>query len=180
LAYPWHTRCYVAGMPSQITKSVKVIVRHSARRQKTGELAVVLLADHLLASLRAIPLERDSVGPDQPFRSHNSKLQSDARVWAHRIEHIFELAGITEVNTEQRIRKPHVQMFRDSCAVWHLTHGVSLKSVARMLGHASSKTTEAAYLPRVREMQDSHIEEMRKAQGGLNRGKGKIVAMKRG
>jgi integrase len=151
----------------------------SYRRQKSGELAVVPLPERLLVLLRDIPLERDSLGANQPFRSIGNHLQSDARCWAHRVEHLFGLAGITEVQTDQRVRQPHIQMFRDTAAVWCLTHGASLHSVARMLGHASTKTTEKAYLPWVRELQDAHIADIRKAHAGIKAGKGRVVRMKK-
>ena len=152
----------------------------SYRRQKTGELAVVPLPDHLRTLLRDIPLERDSVGANQPFRSRDNELQSDARCWAHRVEHLFELAGITAVQTDQRVRRPHVQMFRDSFAVEYLSRGLLLRSVAKMLGHANTATTEKSYLPWVKELQDSHIADVRRVQSSVKTGKGKVVSMKRG
>src|SRR5438309_2223060 len=47
------------------------------RRQKTGELATVPLPAHVIALLRDIPLERDSVGPTMPFRSTGVLLPND-------------------------------------------------------------------------------------------------------
>jgi integrase len=114
--------------------------------------------------LRDIPLERDSVGPEMPFRSKSSTLTSDTRKWAHRYEALFKLAGIIEVKTDHRLRRPHPYMFRDTFAVWYLTHGASLFTVSRMLGHSKTETTERAYLPWVREMQQHHIDDARKAQ----------------
>jgi integrase len=134
------------------------------RREKTGELAIVPLPEHVRLLLRDIPLERDSVGPEMPFRSHASTLPSDTRKWAHRHETLFKLAGITEVKTDHRVRRPHSYMFRDTFAVWYLTHGVKLHTVSKMLGHSKSETTERAYLPWVREMQQHHIDDARKAQ----------------
>lgn len=54
------------------------------RRHKTKELAIVPLPEHVRTLLRDIPLERDSVGPEMPFRSKTSKLSSDIRKWGHR------------------------------------------------------------------------------------------------
>jgi len=137
------------------------------RRKKTGELAIVPLPDHVRMLLRDIPLERDSVGPEMPFRSKASNLFSDTRKWEHRYEALFRLAGITDVKTDHRIRKPHPYMFRDTFAVWYLTHGAKLHTVSRMLGHAKTVTTEKAYLPWVREMQQHHIDDARKAQQAI-------------
>lgn len=88
------------------------------RRQKTGELAVVPLPEHVRALLQDIPLERDSVASEMPFWSKTSTLSSDTRKWAHRYESLFRLAGITEVKTDHRVRKPHPYMLWDTFAVW--------------------------------------------------------------
>jgi len=133
------------------------------RRQKTGVLATVPLPDHVAALLRSVPLERDSVGQEQPFRQKDVLLQSDTAVWARRLAALFELAGITEARTDHRIRKPHAKMFRDTFAVGHLRNGVPLHSVAKMLGHAKTETTERAYLPWVKELEEAHIAIVRKA-----------------
>jgi integrase len=125
------------------------------RRQKSGELAIIPLPDHVRILLRDVPLERDSVGPEMPFRSRTSTLPSDTRKWAHRYDALFRLAGISEVRTDHRTRKPHPYMFRDAFAVWYLTHGTSIFTVSRMLGHSKTQTTEKAYLPWVKEMQVS-------------------------
>ena len=152
----------------------------SYRRHKTHEFAVVPLPEPLATLLRDIPLERDSLGSNQPFRSRDTMLASDKKMWTSRIERIFELAGITEVQTDLRVRKPHVQMFRDTAAVYALRHGAGIHSVSKMLGHANTQTTEKAYLPFVKELQDSTIADLRKALAGAKKVKGKVVTMKRG
>lgn len=139
------------------------------RRQKTGELAVVPLPEHVKALLQDIPLERDSVGPEMPFRSKSAKLFSDTRKWEHRFESLFSVAGITEVKTDHRFRKPHPYMFRDTFAVWYLTHGARLHTVSKMLGHSNADMTEKAYLPWVRERQQHHIDDARRAQQAIAR-----------
>lgn len=140
------------------------------RRHKTKELAIVPLPAHLQALLRDIPLERDSVGPEHPFRTKDIKLSSDTHKWEVRYERLFELAGITEVRTEQgRLRKPHPHMFRDTFAVWYLSAGTRLRTVSKMMGHAKTETTEKAYLPWVKELHDAHIEDARRVQQSLKK-----------
>ena len=134
------------------------------RRQKTGELATMALPESLVAQLRNVPLERDSVDPSQPFRSKESASNSDARKWQHRLGQLFSLAGIESVRTERgTIRKPHAHMFRDTFAVWNLRHGAKLHTVSKMLGHSKTTTTERAYLPWVKELEEAHIADARKA-----------------
>lgn len=133
-------------------------------RQKTKVLATGVLPSHLVALLRSVPLERDSVGQEQPFRSKNSKLPSDVRCWEHRLAAIFVLAGIKEVrNDVNRLRAPHAKMFRDTCAVSALRHGASLFTVSKMLGHANPTITAKAYLPWVKELETAQIADARKA-----------------
>jgi integrase len=133
------------------------------RRQKTGVLATIPLPERLVVLLRDVPLERDSVGPHQPFRQRDCTVGSDTRTWARRLEALFALAAITEVTTDQRTRTPHAKMLRDTFAVWHLRHGAKLHTVSKMLGHTKTSTTEAAYLPWVKELEEAHIADARKS-----------------
>jgi len=133
------------------------------RRQKTKVLATVPLPEHVQTLLRDIPMERDSIGPGQPFRSKDTKPNSDTRKWQNRLNQLFKLTGITEVRTDHRIRKPHPKMLRDTFAVGHLRLGVPLYSVAKMLGHTKTETTERAYLPWVKELEEAHIAVVRKS-----------------
>jgi integrase len=149
------------------------------RRQKTNELATVPMPANVVALLRNVPLERDSVGPEQPFRSKDVPANSDTRKWQRRVCEVFKLAGITEVRTERGSRKPHPHMLRDTFAVWHLRHGAKLHTVAKMLGHSKTTTTEQSYLPWVKELEQAHIEDARQALAhGAPKG-GKIIKLRR-
>jgi integrase len=150
------------------------------RRQKTGVLATVPLPEHVVALLRNVPIERDSVGPEQPFRSKDTVADSDTRKWQHRLANLFKLAEITEVRTDHRTRTPHAKMLRDTFAVGHLRNGVPLHSVAKMMGHTKTETTERSYLPWVKELDEAHIASVRKALAGAKpkSGKpGKVIRM---
>jgi integrase len=131
------------------------------RRQKTRVLATVKLPDHVIAALRSVPLEAGCT-VERPFRTKNTAQASNVEKWGLRLTQVFQMAGITEVQTDFRVRKPHMSMFRDTAAVWWLRHHVPVHSVAKALGHASVTTTERAYLPWVKELEDSHIEAMDK------------------
>ena len=81
-------------------------------------LATVQLPARVITLLHHVPLERDSVGQDQPFRQKDVKPQSDTATWARRLESLFKLAEIREVKTGiGQTRKPHAKMFRDTFAV---------------------------------------------------------------
>jgi integrase len=136
------------------------------RRHKTETLATVPLPERVIVLLRDVPLAPDSVGPDQPFRTKGIEIiKSDVRRWQRELNRIFEQAGITEVQTESgRIRKPHPHMFRDTCAVSALRHGAAIHTVARMLGHTKIETTQTAYMPYCKELEDAQIADARAAQ----------------
>jgi integrase len=135
------------------------------RRHKTGERAVVPLPAHLIALLRNVPLEPDSIGPDQPFRTKGNILKSDVRRWQRHVVLVFKRAGITEVKTENgKTRAPHCHMLRDTCGVSALRRGAALHTVSRMLGHSNVTTTQKAYMPFCRELEDSQIADARAAQ----------------
>jgi integrase len=138
------------------------------RRYKTEELAIVPLPSHVSELLSEIPLEPDSVGPNQPFRTKNVDVQSDCARWRRRFGHVFEIAGITEVVTEigEQI-EPHPHMFRDTMAIWYLERGHAVPDVAKMLGHAKTATTEKSYSFWIRSREDAMVERVRKDQAEL-------------
>lgn len=134
------------------------------RRQKTGVLATVPLPEHLIALLRSVPLERDSIGPDQPFRTKGYTPHSDTITWRKRLMKLFAVAGIKECRNELgKSRKAHPHQLRDTFAVWNLRYGVPLHDVAKMLGHSNPTITAKAYLPWVKELEQATIDNARKA-----------------
>lgn len=134
------------------------------RRQKTDVLGTLQLPPHVVRLLQNLPLEKDSVGKDQPFRQKHVKPQSDTATWARRLEALFKLAEIKEVQTGiGQTKRPHAKMFRDTFAVNKLRHGASVYAVSKMLGHSKVTTTEKAYLPWIKELETMTIREARDA-----------------
>jgi site-specific recombinase XerD len=134
------------------------------KRQKTGVQAIIPLEERIQILLRDIPVEQDTVNFKQPFRT-DSKIASDVRCWAHRLENLFKLAGVTQVKTDKgNSKKPYPKILRHTFAVGELKNGVPPKTVAMMLGHTSSTTTEEHYLPFVPELSRYHIDTIRERQ----------------
>ena len=153
-------------------------------RQKTGVQALIPLEERMRTLLRDIPAERDTVNPKQPFRT-NAKIASDVRCWEHRLEGLFKLAKVTEVKTDKgNSKKPYPKLLRHTFAVGELKNHVPLKTVAMMLGHTSSATTEEHYLPFVPELRQHHIDTVREHQRERQERikkeakKGKLVSMR--
>ena len=138
-------------------------------------LATIPLPEHVVILLRDIPLERDSVGPSQPFRQTDCTVGSDTSTWARRLKSLFTLAGITEVKTDIRTRTPHAKMLRDTFAVWHLRHGAKLHTVAKMMGHSKTATTEQSYLPWVKELEASMIDDARQSLKSIPKKRGRRI-----
>ncbi|HXJ88890.1 MAG TPA: tyrosine-type recombinase/integrase [Candidatus Binatia bacterium] len=121
------------------------------KRQKSKKHAVVQLPERIVKLLRSVPLEHGIMSEEQPFLFAHEDLESSTANWRRRILAICELGGITEIRTEVGTRAPHPHMFRDTFAIWHLTHGTRLEHVSKMLGHATTTITERHYLPWIRE-----------------------------
>lgn len=131
-------------------------------RRKNGELATIPMPQHVLKLLRAIPLENSAA--DMPFRTKNATAEADLRKWDTALRRLFKLAGIVSVQTPMgKEKKPHAHMLRDTFAVWHLSHGAQLRTVSKMLGHSETTTTERSYLPWVKQLEEAHIADGRKA-----------------
>jgi integrase len=139
--------------PSQLNGDVLTY-----RRVKTGNLAVPILPAHLVAMLRSVPLAKDSVGPEMPFRTKDAEPESDSNKWWRRLKKVFAAAGIKTVQTDFGPRAPRPKMLRDTFAVGKIRARVPLIHVSRMLGHTDTKITEKHYLPFVLEMQEVHAE----------------------
>jgi integrase len=133
-------------------------------RQKTKILATIPVPEHLVTLLRNLPLDRESVGPQMPFRSKGIALESDVRRYTVYLTQLFKQAGIkTVVTASGGTKRPHAKIFRHSCATYHLIHGSSLLSVSKFLGHASPEITAKVYLPFVPELEAAVIAEGKKS-----------------
>ena len=108
------------------------------RMEKTREPLYVRLPDVALEALRQIPVESDY------FFWSGTALLSTAVGSARRT--VSCLARMTGINA-------HPHRFRDTFSVELLKAGVDLRTVQKLLGHTSIKTTEKHYAPWVRDFQ---------------------------
>jgi integrase/recombinase XerD len=121
------------------------------RMEKTNEPLYVRLPEHALEALRAVPVESEYFFWSGPENSELTTAVGSAR------RTITCLAGITGINA-------HPHRFRDTFSVELLKSGADLRTVQKLLGHTSIKTTEKHYAPWVREFQ----KQLDKATARLN------------
>jgi integrase/recombinase XerD len=118
--------------------------------RKTGTNLTVILPDHVVRVLHALPLRSD-VGERYFFWSGTSKYKSLTGRWQrklHRLNDHLEL-----VDYEGKPMTFHSHQLRDTFAVSQLLSGTSMEDLSQMLSHASVKVTEKYYSPWVPERQ---------------------------
>jgi site-specific recombinase XerD len=126
-------------------------------RQKTKKLSIAKLPAHVVPMLKSLG--------DRPFlKGGGLLLKSETREWQDRFQVVFAKAGITEMLTASgRTRRPHLHALRDTAAVSKLRQGVSINSVALMLGDTIA-TVEKHYRPFCQELEQAHIAELAAAE----------------
>jgi len=124
--------------------------RFSLTTQKSKSALTVLIPDHVIAALNALPTRAD-VHPDYFFWSGNSKHKSLTGRWQRKLERLNDhLAIAKDDGTPMRF---HSHQLRDTFAVAQLLNGTSMQDLSKMLSHKSIKITEKYYSPWVLERQ---------------------------
>jgi len=123
-----------ATLDMEKIKSGKLMLRTA----KTGTVVNIPLPPVVLKALKQVPDQK------YPFWTGESKPKSAAFVWQRTLGKLFKLAGI---------EGGHAHRFRHTFAVNLLLRGVSIETVAQLLGHETPKTTLKHYAPWVKERQ---------------------------
>lgn len=118
--------------------------------QKGKSALTVLIPDHVIAALNALPSRAD-VHPDYFFWSGNSKHKSLTGRWQRKLERLNDYLSITK--DDGTPMKFHSHQLRDTFAVTQLLSGTSMQDLSKMLSHKSVKITERYYSPWVPERQ---------------------------
>lgn len=103
------------------------------RRTKTAEDVFVKLPDHVADLLRVLPRDNGHFFWDNPDRYLMHSFEVFVMLELRRI---FKIAGIKTASSHR---------FRHTFAVEGLNHGISYDDMARLLGHADSRTTRRYY-----------------------------------
>jgi site-specific recombinase XerD len=114
------------------------------RRAKTGQNVFVPLQPQVASLLRTLP----NGNPRYFFWSGNGLPKSAVADAQRSLRRVFELADLRHPDGTKR--RCHAHMFRHSFAVSLLLSGVSIETIATLLGHSSIRTTEKYYSPFVK------------------------------
>jgi integrase/recombinase XerD len=109
--------------------------------EKTGVHVYCVLPDLVIQAIDAAPRPSQNYF----FWTGNSTVHGSKGKWQHRLQRLFQLAGI---------RGGHAHRFRDTFAVELLLAGVPLDRVSILLGHSSIRITERHYAPWTRSRQE--------------------------
>lgn len=119
------------------------------RTAKTGTTINIPLPPETLAALAAIPRENDNY-----FWTGKSKKTTLVKDWDFVLRKLFILSGVAD---------GHSHRLRHTFSVNLLQAGVSIESVAALLGHHSIRVTERHYSAWVQSRQDKLEADVRKA-----------------
>jgi integrase/recombinase XerD len=118
--------------------------------KKTGADLTVILPDHVVAALHALPLRPD-VHPKYFFWSGKSKYKSLTGRWQRKLHRLNDYLSL--VDYQDKPMTFHSHQLRDTFAVSQLLSGTSMEDLSQMLSHSSVKITEKYYSPWVPERQ---------------------------
>ena len=134
--------------------------RFTLRTVKNGTKLTVILPDHVIAALHALPA-RPTIDPRYFFWSGRSEIKSLTGQWQRKLGRLNRYLSM--VDYEGRPLQFHSHQLRDTFAVEHLLAGTSMQDLSKMLGHKSMRVTEKHYAPWVPERQAQLEEKMTEA-----------------
>jgi integrase/recombinase XerD len=114
------------------------------RRAKTGQNVFVPLQPQVAAMLRS----QTNDNPRYFFWTGNGLPKSAVADAQRSLRRVFEIADLKLADGTRKRCHPH--MFRHTFSVSLLLAGVSIETVAVLLGHSSIRTTEKYYAPFVK------------------------------
>jgi integrase/recombinase XerD len=124
--------------------------RFNLTTQKGKTALTVIIPDHVITALNALPL-REDVHPNYFFWSGSSKHKSLTGRWQRKLERLNDYLSISK--DDGTPMKFHSHQLRDTFAVTQLLSGTTMQDLSKMLAHKSVKITEKYYSPWVPERQ---------------------------
>jgi len=129
-------------------------------RAKTNESVFVPLPHEIAEELRNVP---DGIKPNPRyfFWSGNGLRKTAVADHQRALRRVFKLADLKHADGTPK--RCHAHMFRHTFSIHLLDSGMSVESVAMLLGHSTSRTTEKYYKTHTRITQDRVSAELRTA-----------------
>ena len=143
-----------------VAKNRIVANRFTLRTVKNGTKLTVILPDHVVTALHALP-ERPTVDLRYYFWSGKSEIKSLTGQWQRKLGRLNKYLSMLDY--ESRPLQFHSHQLRDTFAVEHLLAGTSMQDLSKMLSHKSVRVTEKYYAPWVPERQVQLEEKMMEA-----------------
>jgi integrase/recombinase XerD len=134
--------------------------RFTLRTVKNGTKLTVILPDHVVTSLHALPA-RSTIDPRYFFWSGKSEVKSLTGQWQRKLGRLNKYLAMDDY--EGRSLQFHSHQLRDTFAVEHLLAGTSMEDLSKMLAHKTVRVTEKYYAPWVPERQAQLEEKMTEA-----------------
>ncbi len=130
-------------------------------RKKTSEPVFVPLPHDIAEELRNIP---DGMKPNPKFFFWSGNGLPKTAVADHQraLRRVFKLADLKQPDGTPK--RCHAHMFRHTFSIHLLDSGMPASSVATLLGHSSSRTTEKYYKTHTRITQERISDELRTAR----------------
>ena len=126
--------------------------RFTLRTTKGKVPLTVILPDHVVSALRALP-QRSEVHPSYFFWSGKSKYKSLTGQWQRKLHRLNTYLCLHD--DDGMPMKFHSHQLRDTFAVTQLLSLTSMQDLSKMLSHKSIKVTERYYAPWVPERQSA-------------------------
>lgn len=130
------------------------------QRAKTAEPVFVELPANVADKLRRVP-NGLKPNPRYFFWSGNGLPKTAVADWQRALRRLFKLADLKHPDGTPKRCHPH--MFRHTYSIHLLDAGMSVESVATLLGHSSTKTTERYYKSHTQITQQRISAELHKA-----------------
>ena len=150
-------------------------------QRKTGDPVYCPVPPHVAELLNTVPASQKGNSNERYFLWTGAGLPKTVVAnWQRSYRKLFKLVNLLEPG-EDKPKRCHPHMFRDTFAVEALLSGMRLEDVSTILGHSSIKITEKSYMPWVRARQSSLNQSVMASweKQGIVKSEGKVVKFRK-
>jgi integrase len=150
-------------------------------QRKTGDPVYCPVPPHVAELLNTVPASQKGNANERYFLWTGQGLPKTVVAnWQRSYRKLFKLAKLKEPG-EDKAKRCHPHMFRDTFAIESLLSGMRIEEVQTILGHSSIKVTEKSYMPWVRARQSSLNQSVMASweRQGIIKSEGKVVEFRK-